>query len=872
MSDEAIEKGAGSLRTASASVVLGLLERLRNALPEGRPLPEATWQRRHRGILLLLWLHAAGIVGFGLIMGTTLLHSLFEGGVVAGAALLAWRGASSRKVRAGIASLGLLTSSAILVHLSGGYIEFHFHFFVMIAVMALYQDWTPFLLAVGYVVTHHGTVGVLFPASVYNHPAAFAHPWRWAAIHGAFVMAAGAASIIAWRLNEDARARSERLLTSAGQGIYGLDLQGCATFVNPAAARMLGYETEELIGRPMHVVLHHSRPDGSPCPPEACPIYAALHDGNVHHVAADVFWRRDGTSFPVEYVSTPIRERGRLAGAVVTFDDITERKRVEDVLRHSEALLAEAEAVGRIGSWEWDLVTGSVTWSDEMYRLYGYQPREFPVTFERTLERVHREDVAAIRRSVEESLAAFRPPTYQLPGIDYRIVLPGGEERILYGQGRLIAEEAGRPVRMVGAVAEITARRRAEEEVRRLNAQLEQRVRERTVELADREHELREAKGYLEHLIASNPVVIVQGDPRAARPTYVSPNFDRVLGYSVEEVMRVPFFLPRHLHPDDRAAWLAKIGRAVEERAPHVELEYRFRHKRGDYRWLYSVGRFQYDAQGGVDCRGFGLDITERKMAEESARQAQQEAERASRAKSEFLSRMSHELRTPLNAILGFAQLLEMDSPTPQARESVEQIIRGGQHLLGLINEVLDIARIDAGKLSLSLEPVRLGEVLRESLDLMASVAEDHKVRLNRWHPEGWDPHVLADRQRLKQVLLNLLSNAVKYNHPGGTVTVACGRVAANRVRISIADTGVGVAPDQMQRLFLPFERLQAGRAGVEGTGIGLAITKGLVELMGGEIGAESAPGRGSTFWVELALAAEPSKAETLPAQTSEAG
>jgi PAS domain S-box-containing protein len=280
----------------------------------------------------------------------------------------------------------------------------------------------------------------------------------------------------------------------------------------------------------------------------------------------------------------------------------------------------------------------------------------------------------------------------------------------------------------------------------------------------------------------------------------------------------------------------------------------------------------------------FLRDITERRRAEEALRAAKaeaerawEEAERASRAKSEFLSGMSHELRTPLNAILGFAQLLGIDDLGPDHGESVEQILRGGRHLLQLIDEVLDVARIEQGRLSLSIEPVHLDEVVREALDLVRPLAASANIRM--WiEASQFDRHVLADRQRLKQVLMNLLSNAVKYNREGGTVTVSCEPTPGGRLRIGVADTGPGIPSEMMDRLFLPFERLGAERTAVEGTGIGLSISKRLVELMGGEIGAESEPDRGSTFWVELDPAEAPEErdmptaegASTAPASAGE--
>jgi CheY-like chemotaxis protein/anti-sigma regulatory factor (Ser/Thr protein kinase) len=233
------------------------------------------------------------------------------------------------------------------------------------------------------------------------------------------------------------------------------------------------------------------------------------------------------------------------------------------------------------------------------------------------------------------------------------------------------------------------------------------------------------------------------------------------------------------------------------------------------------------------------------------------EAERANMAKSEFLSRMSHELRTPLNAILGFSQLMELEDLTEQQRQNIGEISKGGRHLLDLINEVLDIARIEVGKLAISLEPVEVEDVLDEVMGLIKPLADQRGLSLQRHGAHCRDVHVLADKQRLKQVLLNLLSNGVKYNRESGWVRVSCERVE-DSVRISISDTGPGIPEQSLAQLFVPFDRLGREDGAEEGTGLGLALAKRLMEAMGGTLGVESEPGVGSTFRAELAATESP--------------
>jgi CheY-like chemotaxis protein len=259
-------------------------------------------------------------------------------------------------------------------------------------------------------------------------------------------------------------------------------------------------------------------------------------------------------------------------------------------------------------------------------------------------------------------------------------------------------------------------------------------------------------------------------------------------------------------------------------------------------------------------------DVTERKRFEQALQDtnielenAKLNAEKANKAKSDFLSGMSHELRSPLNAILGFAQLIESATPLPteSQKESIEQILQAGWHLLKLINEILDLAVIESGKVFLSLEPVPLDDVLAECQAMMEAQALQHGIRLT--FPQSDQPRfVWADQTRLKQVIINILSNAIKYNKKQGSVIITCTDLDNGRVRIGFRDTGDGLEPEKLSQLFQPFNRLGQEASGIAGTGIGLVVTKQLTELMEGTLGVESTPGIGSVFWVELQSTAAP--------------
>ncbi len=305
-----------------------------------------------------------------------------------------------------------------------------------------------------------------------------------------------------------------------------------------------------------------------------------------------------------------------------------------------------------------------------------------------------------------------------------------------------------------------------------------------------------------------------------------------------------------YVNPEHRARVSETFGIAPGAAGEEFEFDFVIRSEDGEERVVHAIGRPDPARPGRY--RGTFQDVSDQRRVER--------AEAANRANSEFLSRISHELRTPLNAISGFSQLLAMDDLKPDQAENVSLVLKGAEHMLALIDEVLDLSRIEAGKLSISLEAVALGDIVRDAAALIAPLAAGTRVTIeidDSGLPRGHG-YVHADAHRLKQVVLNLLSNAVKYNRPGGRVLVRFELSDSGRVRALVTDTGIGIRAEHMASLFVPFERLGAGQNAIEGTGLGLTLSKGMIEAMGGAIEVSSKPGVGSTFTIELAATSAP--------------
>ncbi len=418
---------------------------------------------------------------------------------------------------------------------------------------------------------------------------------------------------------------------------------------------------------------------------------------------------------------------------------------------------------------------------------------------------------------------------------------------------------------------DITSIKKSAAALHKANDELEAHVMERTAELGAAndmlhaelterrrtEEALREAQQMLELVMNQIPQAIFWKDRHCL---FLGCNYRLAAdaGFnSPEEVKgKSDFDLPWAEYAAD---YQADDQLVMETNTPKFNIEEHSYQANGKVVWLRTNKIPLHDSENqvvGVLCSY--EDITEQKRAVAAIQEARREADAANLAKSEFLSRMSHELRTPLNAILGFGQILNKEALTPLAKESVDYIIRGGRHLLGLVNEILDIASVEAGRLELSLEVIALNDVVPEACALVRPLAAERNILINEssgaWHGN----YILADRQRLKQVLINLISNAIKYNREDGEVEISCDQKPDGCISVAVRDTGLGIAPHDLSKLFTPFERLNAATAQIEGTGLGLVLSQRMITAMGGVLRVESVVGQGTTFIFELPQADPP--------------
>ncbi len=674
---------------------------------------------------------------------------------------------------------------------------------------------------------------------------------------------------------------------------------------------------------------------------------------------------RSGEQRLIEWHNTVLPDsQGAMEFVVAIGIDVTERSRSEQALRRSEETYARAEAIAHIGSWDWDIATGELHWTDEIYRIFGQPPQAFGATYQAFLETIHPDDrqkvVDAVNDCVADPAAGY--------DIEHRIVRPDGEVRVVQERGKIYRDEQGRPLRMIGTVHDVTERKATEGRLRETlqlldsvvenipsmifmkraddltfelfnkagetllgyrreqllgrsdfdffpreqadfftakdRAVIEQGAAEIPEEPIDTHHQgrrilntrkivLRDGAGRPTHLLgisediterkraddelakyrAQLEELVAERTAEASREaqrsqlivataidgfmcadadghmTACNDAYCRMLGYESDELLRLQI---ADIEANESPAEVAAHIRRIRAQG-HDRFDTRQRRKDGSLVDVdISVTLAQIDDT--VMFFGFVRDITARKAAEVALIDARDTAERANRAKSDFLARMSHELRTPMNVILGFTQVLEHRLAHRDEARFVGEIHQAGAHLLELINELLDLARIEAGRLAVSISPAQLSLAIDQALHLVGPALEERKLRFDNHCRDGI--HLLADPLRLKQVLINLLGNAVKFSPQGGRVTLDCQAIGGDRLRVTIGDAGPGIPVERQQELFKPFSRIDPGST--EGVGIGLALCKQLVELMAGDIGVDSAPGQGSRFWFELPLVAMP--------------
>ncbi len=673
-------------------------------------------------------------------------------------------------------------------------------------------------------------------------------------------------------VNEEVRSQEDLLKTGALQSAIfnsanfssiATDAKGVIQIFNVGAERMLGYTAAEVMNKitpadisdPQEVIARAAALSvelGTPIAPgfEALVFKASRGIEDIYELT---YFRKDGSRFPAVVSVTALRDAQEgIIGYLLIGTDNTARKQAEEALLKAGALQNAIFNSANFSSIATDAKGVIQIFNVGAERMLGYTAAEVmnkitPADISDPQEVIARAEALSAElgtriapgfealvfkasRGIEDiyELTYFRKDGSRFPAVVSVTALRDAQEGII---GYLL----------IGT--DNTARKQVEEERMKLDQRL------------------RDQHFYTRSLIESNIDALMATDPRGII-TDVNKQTEALTGCTRDELIGAPF--KNYFTEAVRAE--AGINRVLSEgKVTNYELTARARDGKETV-VSYNATTF-YDR----DRRLQGVfaaarDVTERKRLDQALQEtnialesAKSTAEKANLAKSDFLSSMSHELRSPLNAILGFAQLIESDSPPPtlSQKRSIDQILQAGWYLLELINEILDLALIESGKLSLSLEPISLAEIMYECQTMMESQAQKRGISMS--FPQLAVGHfVQADRTRMKQVLINLLSNAIKYNKPNGIVVVECIALNAERIRIRVEDSGEGLSQDKLNQLFQPFNRLgQEANVG-EGTGIGLVVSKRLIELMGGVINVESTVGKGSVFWVEMNLADAP--------------
>ena len=640
--------------------------------------------------------------------------------------------------------------------------------------------------------------------------------------------------VSAGRAAQAALAEQRHLLTllmqTTVEGYWFVDAEGRVTDVNPAMCGLLRSTREALLGRHVFELADAANQV----------IFGAELERRAHGASSGyevTMQRPDGTPVEVFINATLIFDTaGRRLGSIGMVTDISERKHTEQRLRATSEQLAQQSRALQLTL---DSISQGIVGWDAQGRITVHNQRALEMLeFSESLlaDGARFDDLVRFqteRGDFDGGLRFIDPHTHRFVAATDFERFSGHYVRRLRSGGHLEVRTRTLPDGgMVRTYADVSAYFAAQ-------------------------HALHESEAQLRTLFNAFPGFISVVGPELVYE-YVNDHFAAFLGRSRDQVIGHP--LHEFLSAERIAQIAAFMARTDADAACTVESRHEPSPTRPQVAWLQVTEALGADdGSGRRNCYAFGIDISARKLAEAALIAAKDEAERANRAKSQFLSSMSHELRTPMNAILGFGQLLVSDPDQPLAGRQpahVREILRGARHLLRLINEVLDLSQVEAGRLRITLEPVDVAPLLAECIALLEPLAGRAAIRMELGG-DATGAVVHADRTRLQQVLLNLLSNAIKYNRPGGLVRIACHADGAG-LRVAIADTGAGIGADQRERLFQAFERLDAWGTSIEGAGLGLALSRRFMDAMGGEIGLESDVGRGSTFWIRLPRALAP--------------
>ncbi|WP_426175709.1 PAS domain S-box protein [Massilia sp. TWR1-2-2] len=666
---------------------------------------------------------------------------------------------------------------------------------------------------------------------------------------------------------EEALVRAGALQTaifnSANFSSIATDAQGVIQIFNVGAERMLGYTAADVVDKitPANIsdpqeVIERAESLSTELGEAISPGFEALvfkASRGIEDIYELTYIRKDGSRFPAIVSVTALRDaQGTIIGYLLIGTDNTARKEAEEALVRAGALQTAIFNSANFSSIATDAQGVIQIFNVGAERMLGYTAADVvdkitPANISDPQEVIERAE--SLSTELGEAISpGFEALVFKASrGIEdiYELtyIRKDGSRFPAIVSVTALRDDQGTIIGYLLIGTDNTARKQVEEE----QALLDQ--------------SLRDQQFYTRSLIESNIDALMTTDPRGIISD-VNHQMEKLTGCTRDELIGAPF---KNYFTDQTRAE-AGIKRVLREgKVTNYELTALARDGKETV-VSYNATTF-YDRDRNLKgVFAAARDVTDRKQFErtlqinnvelESAKAA---AEKANLAKSEFLSSMSHELRTPLNGVLGFAQLMESETPppTPSQQRSIQHILKGGWYLLRLINEILDLAMIESGKVTISSEPMCLAEVLQDCRGLIGAQADKRDIALV-FPAVGTPVYIHADLTRVKQVMINLLSNAIKYNRPGGMVTVRCLAVGENRVRVYVKDTGAGLAPAQIAQLFQPFNRLGQEDSAEEGTGIGLVVTKQLVELMGGQIGVESSPGIGTEFWVEFAAAHEP--------------